>query len=179
MKELISQLDESIENSVNPGFRLLYDFIKETRSQANQFHGVWSLPNGDEFYALRLKVYTTTDYSAQDIHDIGLSEVDRITKRMQAIALDLGYGEEVNVGNLMNKLNEAQIEFRRGSAGGGNQLRQPYLKNIVKKDEYKNVPITDHIHFYGFYIGNYPSLTKRKILQIYNFLKKLILILIK
>ena len=68
--------------------------------------------------------------------------------------------------NLMNKLNEAQIEFRRGSAGGGNQLRQPYLKNIVKKDEYKNVPITDHIHFYGFYIGNYPSLTKRKILQI-------------
>ena len=106
MKELISQLDESIENSVNPGFRLLYDFIKETRSQANQFHGVWSLPNGDEFYALRLKVYTTTDYSAQDIHDIGLSEVDRITKRMQAIALDLGYGEEANVGNLMNKLNE-------------------------------------------------------------------------
>ena len=106
MKELISQLDEAIENSVNPGFRLLYDFIKETRSQANQFHGVWSLPNGDEFYALRLKVYTTTDYSAQDIHDIGLAEVDRITKRMQAIALDLGYGEEVNVGKLMNKLNE-------------------------------------------------------------------------
>ena len=106
MKELISQLDESIENSVNPGFRLLYDFIKETRSQANQFHGVWSLPNGDEFYALRLKVYTTTDYSAQDIHDIGHSEVERITKRMQAIALDLGYGEEVNVGKLMNRLNE-------------------------------------------------------------------------
>ena len=106
IKELISQLDESIENSVNPGFRLLYEFIKETRSQANEFHGVWSLPNGDEFYALRLKVYTTTDYSAQDIHDIGLSEVDRITKRMQAIALDLGYGEEVNVGKLMNKLNE-------------------------------------------------------------------------
>ncbi len=106
IKELISQLDESIENSVNPGFRLLYEFIKETRSQANEFHGVWSLPNGDEFYALRLKVYTTTDYSAQDIHDIGLAEVDRITKRMQAIALDLGDGEEVNVGKLMNKLNE-------------------------------------------------------------------------
>ena len=106
IKELISQLDESLENSVNPGFRLLYDFIKETRPLANEFHGVWSLPNGDEFYALRLKVYTTTDYSAQDIHDIGLSEVDRITKRMQAIALDLGYGEEVNVGKLMNKLNE-------------------------------------------------------------------------
>ena len=68
--------------------------------------------------------------------------------------------------NLMNKLNEEKIEFRRGSSGGGNQLRQPYLKGIVRKDAYKKVPITDHIHFYGFYIGNYPSLTKRKILQI-------------
>ena len=106
INELIAELDYSIKNSVNPGFTLLYDFIKETKSQANQFHGVWSLPNGDEFYALRLKVYTTTDYSAQDIHDIGLSEVERITKRMQAIALDLGYGDKVNVGELMNKLNE-------------------------------------------------------------------------
>ena len=103
---LISKLDNSIENSVTPGFKLLYDFVKETRKKANQYHGVWSLPNGDEFYALRLKVYTTTDYSAEDIHNIGLSEVERITKRMQEIAFDLGYGDQVKVGQLMNSLNE-------------------------------------------------------------------------
>ena len=104
--DLISKLDNSIENSVTPGFKLLYDFVKETRKKANQYHGVWSLPNGDEFYALRLKVYTTTDYSAEDIHNIGLSEVERITKRMQEIAFDLDYGDQVNVGQLMNSLNE-------------------------------------------------------------------------
>jgi uncharacterized protein (DUF885 family) len=104
--DLISTLDNSIENSVTPGFKLLYDFVKETRKKANQYHGVWSLPNGDEFYALRLKVYTTTDYSAEDIHNIGLSEVERITKRMQEIAFDLGYGDQVKVGQLMNSLNE-------------------------------------------------------------------------
>ena len=103
---LISKLDNSIENSVTPGFKLLYDFVKETRKKANQYHGVWSLPNGDEFYALRLKVYTTTDYSAEDIHNIGLSEVERITKHMQEIAFDLGYGDQVKVGQLMNSLNE-------------------------------------------------------------------------
>ena len=70
------------------------------------------------------------------------------------------------VRSLIHKLNKEKIEFRRGSAGGGNQLRQPYLKDIVKKNEYKEVPITDHIHFFGFYIGNYPSLTKKKILHI-------------
>ena len=106
LEELVSKLDLSLENSVNPGFKLLYNFIKETKPQANKSHGVWSLPRGDEFYALRLKVYTTTDYSAQEIHEIGLSEVARITKRMQEIAFDLGYGKQVNVGQLMNKLNE-------------------------------------------------------------------------
>ena len=104
--DLISKLDNSIENSVTPGFKLLYDFVKETRKKANQYHGVWSLPNGDEFYSLRLKVYTTTDYSAEDIHIIGLSEVERITERMQEIAFDLGYGDQVKVGQLMNSLNE-------------------------------------------------------------------------
>ena len=106
IKKLISSLDNSIENSVNPGFKLLYDFIKQTKSKANQFDGVWSLPSGDEFYAFRLKFYTTTDYSAQEIHDIGLSEVKRITNLMQSIAYDLGYEAQVNVGLLMNQLNE-------------------------------------------------------------------------
>ena len=104
--DLISKLDNSIENSVTPGFKLLYDFVNETRKKANKHHGVWSLPNGDEFYSLRLKVYTTTDYSAEDIHIIGLSEVERITERMQEIAFDLGYGDQVKVGQLMNSLNE-------------------------------------------------------------------------
>ena len=58
------------------------------------------------------------------------------------------------------------IEFRRGNAGGGNQLRQPYLKKYLKKinlSKYKNV---EHIHFFGYYIGNFPSLKKNKIVQI-------------
>ena len=105
-EDLILKLEDSIENSVNPGFKLLYDFMSETKTKANEYHGVWSLPNGDEFYALRLKVYTTTNYSATEIYEIGLSEVKRITERMQEIAFELGYGKQVNVGQLMNDLNE-------------------------------------------------------------------------
>ena len=63
---------------------------------------------------------------------------------------------------LMKKLIENNIEFRRGSAGGGNQLRQPYLKKIFG-NIYKNFPNVDHIHFHGFYIGNFPSLENEKI----------------
>jgi CDP-6-deoxy-D-xylo-4-hexulose-3-dehydrase len=45
------------------------------------------------------------------------------------------------------------IEFRRGSAGGGNQLRQPYLTGIVPDGHYKDFPEVEHIHIFGYYIG--------------------------
>ena len=67
------------------------------------------------------------------------------------------------VNRLMSKMRLAGIEFRRGSAGGGNQIRQPYLKGIVPDRHYLNFPQTEHIHFYGFYIGNFPDLTNAEI----------------
>ena len=62
----------------------------------------------------------------------------------------------------------ANIEFRRGSSGGGNQLRQPYLSNIDwDAEDYPNV---EHVHFFGYYIGNYPTLTDDRIMELCNFL---------
>ena len=65
------------------------------------------------------------------------------------------------------------IEFRRGNAGGGNQLRQPYLKDIVKIKNYNNFKNVDHVHFFGYYIGNYPDLSKNKILKITKILNSI------
>lgn len=65
------------------------------------------------------------------------------------------------------------VEFRRGTAGGGNQLRQPYLRALVGEDAWKAYPEVDHIHFYGFYIGNYPTLERGKIQQLCDLLNAL------
>jgi len=62
------------------------------------------------------------------------------------------------VNRLMVRMRDSGIEFRRGSAGGGNQVRQPYLKGLVPEHHYRDFPNTEHIHFFGFYIGNYPEL---------------------
>jgi CDP-6-deoxy-D-xylo-4-hexulose-3-dehydrase len=70
-------------------------------------------------------------------------------------------------------MKQNKIEFRRGNAGGGNQLRQPYLKNIVRKINYKYFKEVDHVHFYGYYIGNFPSLKERKILDICKILNNI------
>ena len=64
---------------------------------------------------------------------------------------------------LMKKMRSSGIEFRRGSAGGGNQIRQPYLKDIVPDDHHLEFPEVEHVHFYGFYIGNFPDLSLKEV----------------
>ena len=70
-------------------------------------------------------------------------------------------------------LEKKGIEFRRGTAGGGNQLRQPYLKEFSKNINLKKFKNVDHIHFFGYYIGNYPTLKKSKIKEIAIILNKI------
>ncbi|MGE5217841.1 MAG: DegT/DnrJ/EryC1/StrS family aminotransferase [Chloroflexota bacterium] len=74
---------------------------------------------------------------------------------------------------VMNALRQAHVEFRRGTSGGGNQLRQPYLKKLIGDREFEKYPHVDHVHFYGFYIGNYPGLEKEKILALIELLNAL------
>ncbi len=62
------------------------------------------------------------------------------------------------------------IEFRRGNAGGGNQLRQPYLKNYIKNKNFLKFKNVDRVHYFGYYIGNYPNLKLTKIKKITNIL---------
>ncbi len=78
-----------------------------------------------------------------------------------------------NRDSLETILKKKQIEFRRGNVGGGNQLRQPYIKSYLKKINLKEFKVVDHVHFYGYYIGNYPSLKKEKILKICKILNEL------
>ncbi len=80
-----------------------------------------------------------------------------------AFNLVLKEADDALMHRLMDKLRDAGIEFRRGSAGGGNQLRQPYLRGVVAADAHKDFPEVDHIHFYGMYIGNFPDLSRREI----------------
>ena len=86
-----------------------------------------------------------------------------------ALNLILQHSDMPLTDRLMKRMSDEKIEFRRGSAGGGNQLRQPYMRKLLG-DTYKNYPEVDHIHFHGFYIGNFPSLEEEKIIKLCNIL---------
>jgi CDP-6-deoxy-D-xylo-4-hexulose-3-dehydrase len=90
-----------------------------------------------------------------------------------AFTLILQQPDPVLCGKVVQALTQNRIEFRRGTAGGGNQLRQPYLRRLLGADAWKSFPQTEHIHFFGFYIGNYPDLTPTQILHLCSILNSL------
>jgi len=69
-------------------------------------------------------------------------------------------------------LRENGIEFRRGLSGGGNQLRQPWFKKHYNIN-HSQFPNIDHVHHFGWYVGNYPSLEREKIDTLINVLNGL------
>jgi uncharacterized protein (DUF885 family) len=90
--ELTAALKKSLLESFLPSYQALVswfkDDIKNTDAQA---HGVGSQPNGKAYYDYQLKVSTTTSLTADQIHQIGLDEVERITKEMEAIKNQVGF----------------------------------------------------------------------------------------
>lgn len=96
-ERLFTAAIEAMQTTVEPAYSRLLSELERQEAGASTDDGVWKLPDGDEFYAYRLRMMTTTDLSAEEIHDIGLREVDRIHDEMRAIM------EEVNFdGNLQD-----------------------------------------------------------------------------
>ncbi|MDZ4662402.1 MAG: aminotransferase class I/II-fold pyridoxal phosphate-dependent enzyme [Pseudomonadota bacterium] len=91
-----------------------------------------------------------------------------------ALTLVIKDGNPEKAQKVMANLKEAGVEFRRGLSGGGSQIRQPYLRGYVAPDDYKKFPKTDYVHFYGFYIGNFPSLEEQKINDLCQLLNRTI-----
>ena len=83
-----------------------------------------------------------------------------------AFPLVLKFPSIYNRDKLEKVLKKNNIEFRRGNAGGGNMLRQPFLKKYVKGIKLINYKEVEHIHFFGYYIGNFPELKNKKIYEI-------------
>jgi CDP-6-deoxy-D-xylo-4-hexulose-3-dehydrase len=89
-----------------------------------------------------------------------------------AFTLVLREADQALWDRIENTLRERKIEFRRGTSGGGNQLRQPFLRRIYG-EEFEKYPRVDHVHFYGAYMGNYPDLDPAKILKLCGILNAL------
>ncbi len=84
-KRIALEARAQIENTVYPAYEHLISYFEVLDGKVSENNGVWTLPDGDNFYRLSMRLFTTTDYSPEYLHDFGLSEVDRI----QAEILDI------------------------------------------------------------------------------------------
>ncbi|MBW3163095.1 DUF885 domain-containing protein [Ferrimonas balearica] len=89
--ELLAEAERRIRDSVYPAYQMLIDYFAGLRDVAGDDDGFWHLPQGEEAYALALKLFTTTDYSADQIHQLGLQEVARIQAEILEILTTQGY----------------------------------------------------------------------------------------
>jgi len=73
-----------IESDVIPAYQRLIRFHEAQLSRSTTDDGVWKLPDGDAYYAYRLRTATTTRMTPQQVHDLGLAEVARIEGEMKS-----------------------------------------------------------------------------------------------
>jgi uncharacterized protein (DUF885 family) len=82
---------EAWNSSAKPAYERLLAEMKRQQKIAPTDDGVWRFPNGADYYKALLANYTTTDLSADEIHNIGLREVERIHGEMRAIMAKVGF----------------------------------------------------------------------------------------
>ena len=82
---LIMEAENALLNSVRPGYEKLIDQLIGLGKKTDRALGVWALPDGNDYYRHELKRETTTNMSADEIHNLGLQEVTRIHKDMKEL----------------------------------------------------------------------------------------------
>ncbi|MCS6191073.1 DUF885 domain-containing protein [Shewanella baltica] len=88
---LLAAAEADIKGYVHPAYQLFIDYFTQLQAKAGTDDGYWALPNGDLAYEQLLKFFTTTNYTADEIHAKGLAEVDRIQSEIMTILAAEGY----------------------------------------------------------------------------------------
>lgn len=91
--ELLAVAETAVECHVLPAFARLRDAVSELIADAPADIGVSTLPLGGEFYAYALRHHTTTELSADEVHALGLAEIERIHAEIRTHLAALGYPE--------------------------------------------------------------------------------------
>ena len=102
---LLEAAEEAIAESVIPAYKDLAAAMRQMMSVAPSDDGVWQFERGEEYYAYTLHHHSTSDMTAEEIHELGLKELDRIHDEMYAAFRELGYSTDgVSIAELFDKV---------------------------------------------------------------------------
>ena len=124
--ELLSRIEFEIVTTVYPTYQDLIDYFTQLLPKAGNDDGLWRLPDGDQAYRLALQFFTTTDYSAQEIHLLGLSEVDRIQAEIMAILAAEDYDTSAGFSAAIANMSEQADFYYSDDDAGRTQILEDY-----------------------------------------------------
>ena len=113
-KRIHDQVIAAIDNDVRPAYAKLQKFIAEEYAPHGRAEpGLWSLPNGDKLYQFAIKSSTTTDYTGEQIHQIGLKQVAEIEQQIAELARKNGYADAASFQKAMHESPKYQAQSRQ------------------------------------------------------------------
>lgn len=113
---------EALLNAVAPAYRALISAIQAQGERAVSADGVWRFPDGDAFYQNRLSAFTTTDLTADEIHQTGLANVERLHNEMRVVMAELG--ESGDLTDFLDRVRrDTTLRYENNDAG-----REAYLQ---------------------------------------------------
>ena len=115
-EDLLEAARSALLSSVKPAYERLIEVVQSQQEVAPADDGVWRFPDGDAFYANRLRAVTTTDLTPEEIHQAGLANVERLHREMRAVMAELG--ERGNLADFLNRVrNDASLRFDNTDKG--------------------------------------------------------------
>jgi uncharacterized protein (DUF885 family) len=127
------QVEEAIGTTVFGAYQHLIDYFVQLEKKANTDDGVWKLPDGDAYYRYQLKQRTTTNLSPEEVHQIGLSEVERIRGEMRSILITQGYADtSKSIGQTIQELNKEERFLFPNNDQGRKMVMEEYDRILAE-----------------------------------------------
>jgi uncharacterized protein (DUF885 family) len=128
-ESLLGDAEAEIEKSVLPAYQELADYFEHLETVATDDAGVHRFSNGEAYYTYALRHHTTTDMTADEIHELGLQEVIRIRAEMRVLFDKLGYPEDENLPELFGRV------ARDGGTLTGSEIVAEYETIITEAEQ--------------------------------------------
>lgn len=134
-KQLIENAKDALLKSVKPAYEKLMMYWNELAKKATTDDGAWKLADGGAFYDAALKLTTTTDMTADAIHELGLKEVARIHTEMKEIMKKVHFKND-NLSDFFDFMRTDKQFYFQNTAEGKEAYRVKAVKIIddMKKE---------------------------------------------
>ena len=139
--EMRTEAERIVTEQVYPAWRKAIALLEPLRDRATDDAGIWRFKGGAEDYAYALRRYTTTNLTAEQIHQIGLQQVDRIETQMDAIFRRLGRTQ----GTLKERIAKLSEDLAYPRTEDGRRLIMADVEQILRDAQKRSESLFDRV----------------------------------